>query len=204
MDDDRFDDLARRIASGSRRQLLRGLLAGLGATFGIQDARAKKERGSEQVTQPDPAQATEQDALAEQNTGDLDSPDTAQPPPDQQQVNHHQSKDKQHDHPRGKRPETSDAQDTPDIQQDKPKDNQQQSHQRDPGNRKDKQQASGGGDQTNDGANDVGGNEQEAGGEDQSGDQQSIDKKMARAAVSSRSPLRASADQAAKIERPGA
>src|SRR5829696_5499387 len=105
MEADRFDDLARRVASSSRRQLLGGLLATLGATFGVHDAGAKKkEEGSEQdsqptpeqVTQPapehaaqsDPEQATEQDPPAEQrkgkskdshteqNSGPVDSPNT--------------------------------------------------------------------------------------------------------------------------------
>jgi hypothetical protein len=137
MDADRFDALARRVASGSRRQLLGGLLAGLGATFGIHAAAAqKKERGSEQDTQPDPAHAPEQDPPREQptakskdsppaqDTGSVGSPDTEQdPPPDQQPSTHDQSKDKQQDkqqdHPHGKQHDTSDTQEPPHIQQDK-------------------------------------------------------------------------------------
>src|SRR5215217_2570195 len=128
MEADRFDDLARRVASSSRRQLLGGLLTGLGATFGIHDAGAQeKERDSEQDdAQLDPAQATAQDPAqeqpkakskdspTEQDTGSVVSPDTERhPPPDQQQRTHDQSKDtqqdKQQDHPHDKRQEKQQA-----------------------------------------------------------------------------------------------
>jgi hypothetical protein len=160
MDADRFDDLARRVASGSRRHLLGGLLAGLGASFGIQDAGAKKKKeGSEQDPPAEQLTGKGKRSQTEQNSGAVDSPDIDQPPPEPPQDNAHQRKDKQQDHPRGKRQDTADALKSPEIQQDKPK-----SQQRDPGDREDKQQARGGSDQKNDGSNDQGSDEKQAGG----------------------------------------
>src|SRR5215212_1391808 len=63
MDPRSFDELARRVAMGSRRKVLGGLLGGLAAAFGIHGSDAAKkgqdpEPDAEQDTQPTDAEAT--------------------------------------------------------------------------------------------------------------------------------------------------
>src|SRR5829696_9162436 len=85
MDPQRFDELARRVGVGSRRQVLGGLLGGLAAAFGIHGSDAAKkgqdpEPDAEQDTQPTDTEPTPTPfADAEPTT-------TTTPPPEERPV----------------------------------------------------------------------------------------------------------------------